>query len=194
MFQRLDAATRDVLVLAQEEGRALGHGHVGTEHLLLGLLRRPGTVAAAVLAEAGAALDDLRSAVERNVGRGLPGPDDAAALRAIGIDINLVRASIEEAFGPGALDRACRSWRHGRRGRRCRDTGSGTPLTPRAKRTLELALRESLRMRQRHIGPEHLLLGLLAEDGGMAAKILVDRGFRPADLRRRVLVALGRVA
>ena len=91
------------------------------------------------------------------------------ALAAIGIDLDEIRRRVEASFGPGALER-------GRRGR-----GRHVPFTPAAKKALELALREALRLGDREIGAEHVLLGLLREGG--AARLLERVGARPAALR-----------
>ena len=98
------------------------------------------------------------------VGEGQPGtlgPDDAAALRAIGIDLDEVRRHLEETFGEGALERV--TWKRGRRWRkRCDGPSIGhIPFTPRAKKVLELALREALALQHKRIGTEHILLGLI---------------------------------
>jgi ATP-dependent Clp protease ATP-binding subunit ClpA len=114
--------------------------------------------------------------------------DDADALRAIGIDMENVRARIEESFGPGALERARFGGR--RRGLAC----GHVPFSPRSKKVLELSLREALRLRHDYIGTEHILLALLREGEGLAARILADSGVRPDDLRRAVLVAIGKAA
>jgi hypothetical protein len=117
------------------------------------------------------------------------GDSDVAALQSIGIDLDAVRKKIEETFGPGALEpppTPCR-----RRGllRRWRPQGH-TPFTPRAKKVLELSLREALRLKHNYIGTEHILLGLLRDGEGLAAKVLTDEGFDLTDLRRWTLAAL----
>jgi hypothetical protein len=142
-----------------------------------------------------------------------PGVDpDADALRVLGIDLDAVRAAAEAAFGPGALDwarvsvaragRAGRGRRRisrrrragGRRGDRRCDVGPAVrghiPFTPRAKKVLELSLREAIRLGHRSIGTEHVLLGLVREGEGLAAEILVLHGVDLGDLRQRVLAAL----
>lgn len=193
MFERFTERARHTVLRAQEESARAGHGHIGTEHLLLGLLAGADGVAGQVLRQAGLHLDEVRDAVVRVLGPAPPGTDDAAVLRSIGIDLDQVRASVEATFGPGALaaGRRCRAgrWRPRRRG-----GGSGVPFTPRAKKALERALREALRLRHSHVGTEHLLLGLLADGDGRAARLLVDRGVAPVALRSRVLAALGQVA
>ena len=209
MFERFTDRARRTVTNAQEEARALGHGWIGTEHLLLGLLREEDGIAARVLASTGVTHDDVRANLESVVGRGTAPSDDAEALRAIGIDLDAVRASVEQAFGPGALERARPPRRPRRRARRRpawpersgrRSCGYGTvpgghiPFTPRSKKVLELALRQSLRLRHGYIGTEHILLALVDEGDGLAAAILVKKGVSLPDLRRRVLAALGKVA
>jgi ATP-dependent Clp protease ATP-binding subunit ClpA len=184
MFERFTLQARDVVTLAITESRDLRHCWIGTEHLLLGLLGRKDTLAAAALAGFGLDRDGVRAALVRMLGPALP---DAAALETIGIDLDEVRRKVEETFGPGALERA--AWRHscGRPGPR------GHPFTPRAKKVFELALRESIRLRSPSVGPEHVLLGLLREGEGLAAKILVQAGvdLRRADAAIRRLVQEG---
>ena len=192
--------------MAQEEARALGHGYLGTEHLLLGLLGEKEGVAARALADAGVTGDDVRAGIDAIVGRGVAPSDDAEALRAIGIDLDAVRENAERAFGPGALERARMAGRRRPLGRRrpawserggrprCGYAvvpGGPIPFTPRSKKVLALALRESLRLRHGYVGTEHLLLGLLAEGQGLAVAVLVRRGVVLPDLRRRVLDDLG---
>jgi hypothetical protein len=147
-----------------------------------------------VLAEAGITADDIRADIRSVVGEGILGPGAAAALHFIGIDLDAVRARVEEAFGPGALERAnlrAKSrWRHRRR---C-DDSEHIPFTPRTKKVLELALRKALRLRHGYVGTEHILLGLLTEGEGLAVELLSNRGIRLDDLRRRVLAAIGKVA
>lgn len=163
MFERFSEEARAVVVAAQEEARALGHNYLGTEHLLLALVRDPATPAGRVLARLGLAADPVRDATLRIVG---PGRRlDAGALAAIGIDLDEVRRRVEAAFGPGALDSA-RPGCHGR----------GLALTPRSKKALALALEEAAHRRDRLIGGEHLLLGLLRVRDGVAADILARRG------------------
>jgi ATP-dependent Clp protease ATP-binding subunit ClpA len=99
-----------------------------------------------------------------------------------------VRAHVEESFGPGALERA--------RSGLCRHTVSGghIPLSRRSKKVMELSLREALRLRDDHIGTEHILLALLREGEGLAVRMLADAGVRAQELRTSVLSALGKVA
>ena len=111
---------------------------------------------------------------------------DAEALATIGIDLDEVRRQVEGAFGPGALERA-------RWPRRCRPQGRrhATPFTPRAKKCLELALREAVALGHGYIGPEHVLLGILREGQGLAAALLLRQGIGQDAARTAVLMELG---
>jgi len=128
--------------------------------------------------------DQVRADITRIVGpnRRIVGDHYAGALEAIGIDIEAVRAKLEEAFGPGALDHEVPPTRHGLFGRKL----SHGPFTPRSKKVLELSLREALRLKHRVIASEHILLGLLREGEGLAAQILAEGGVDFADIRRQV--------
>ena len=124
LFQRFSEPGRQAVVFAQDEARALGHDCIGTEHLLLGLLREEEGSAARVLASLGVDTDTVRELV----GRG-------------------------DAVATGMI-----------------------PFTPPAKKSLELALRESLELGHTYVGTEHLLLALMHEDESVAARILLDLG------------------
>ncbi|HET9672639.1 MAG TPA: Clp protease N-terminal domain-containing protein [Actinomycetota bacterium] len=178
MFQRFTDRARGTVVFAQEEARGLHHDYIGTEHLLLGLLRDSTSLGHQALERLGVELEDVRSQVVRVVGEGHPGtlgPDDAAALRAIGIDLDEVRRHLEETFGEGALQGV--AWPGGRRRRkRCDRPSIGRiPFTPRAKKVLELAVREATAREHPYIGTEHILLGLVRERDGLAAELLAER-------------------
>jgi ATP-dependent Clp protease ATP-binding subunit ClpA len=196
MFERFTEQAREVVVRAQSEARLLRHHYIGTEHLLLGLAHEESGVAVAALNRIGADRAWLRERVRAIVGEGAPGtfdPDDADALRLIGIDLDEVRRRAEETFGPGALDRP-RRWR-GRRwfGARCEPSASGhVPFTPRAKRALELSLREALRLGHDSIGAEHVLLGLIREGEGIAASLLREAEGGTGRLRSMVIEELRR--
>jgi ATP-dependent Clp protease ATP-binding subunit ClpC len=140
MFERLTDRARRALVRAQEEARLLGHNFIGTEHILLGLVRESDGVAAKALA-----LLDIR--------------------------LEVVRDKVQETIGPAATA----------------PTGS-PPFTPRAKKVMELALREALQLGHNYIGTEHLLLGLLREGEGVAAQVLVSLGADLAHVRQQVLL------
>lgn len=190
MFERFSSHARQVVVLAQQEGRTLHHSRIGTEHLLLGLLAEGEGVAAVTLAEAGLTLEAARAETVRLLSGDPAG--DAEALKVIGIDLDAVRATVEETFGPGALERAQDCDHRGRR--RARRVGGHIPFTPRAKQVLELSLREALRLGHNSIGTEHVLLGLLREGRGLGVKVLTERGIDVAALRQRVVAAAGKVA
>jgi ATP-dependent Clp protease ATP-binding subunit ClpA len=147
MFERFTEKARRVVVLAQEESGELGHDHIGTEHLLLALIREEDGIAGQVLGEAGITLDEARKQVEATAGRGEPEPKR----------------------------------RSGKRWRR------HVPFTARAKKTMELALRESLGLGHNYIGTEHLLLGLVSLGEGMGSETLANLGADPAQLRESVL-------
>jgi ATP-dependent Clp protease ATP-binding subunit ClpC len=139
VFERFTDRSRRVLVLAQEEARLLGHGHFGTEHLLLGLLREGEGVA-------------------------------AKALDALEIDLHAIRDKVEEVAGQGTSSA----------------TGS-TPFTPRARKALELSMREAKHLGHDYIGTEHLLLGLVREGEGLGAQVLILLGADLARVRREVM-------
>jgi predicted enzyme related to lactoylglutathione lyase len=135
VFERFTERARQVVVLAQDEARALRHGYIGTEHLLLGLLAEEEGAAARALNSHAITQNDARMAVARIVGRG-------------------------EGVTSGQL-----------------------PFTPRAKHVLELSLREALSLGQNHIATEHILLGIVRENAGIAARVLLDFGVDAEDLR-----------
>jgi ATP-dependent Clp protease ATP-binding subunit ClpA len=162
MFERFTGDARQVVVLAQDEARGLCHHYIGTEHLLLGLLNEGHGPAARLLNERGLCAADLRRRILLIVGgEGL----DPEALATLGIDLDEVRRATEAAFGPGALDSTGRTPPSGH-----------IPFTPRAKKVLELALREAQRLQHGSIGTGHILLGLIREGKGVAAKVLADVG------------------
>jgi ATP-dependent Clp protease ATP-binding subunit ClpA len=191
MFERFTQHARATVVTAQTEAQALRHGHIGTEHLLLGLLAAEGSAARRVLTAAGLTADGVRADVQRLLGepRPLLSDEEAEALRTVGIDVDAVLARIEETFGPGALDAHERATSRSVFGRRRRSRFTG-----RAKKVLELSLREAVHLGDKHIGTEHILLGLVREGAGLAAKILTDSGVDLPTLRRAVLAELGKAA
>jgi ATP-dependent Clp protease ATP-binding subunit ClpA len=178
MFERFTRDARLVVVEAQEEATRLQHGRIGTEHLLLALLRRS-TPTTAVLARHGLTREAVAGSVVGYVGRG---DLDAEALTALGIDLDAVRTTVEATFGPGALDADAPRRGSGRAGH--------IPFTPRAKKVLELSLREAIALKQNAISDGHITLGLLREGEGLAAKVLHDLGVDLVDLRRDITAAL----
>ena len=143
MFERFTERARKVVVLAQEEARHFNHNYIGTEHLLLGLLREDEGVAARALASLNVTLDEVREQVESIVGYGEEG------------------------------------------------SGGQAPFTPRSKKVLELALREALQLGHNYIGTEHILLGLVRESEGVAARVLSNLDVDPDKVRREVVRMLG---
>jgi ATP-dependent Clp protease ATP-binding subunit ClpC len=101
--------------------------------------------------------------------------DDAAgrALRGLGVTTEHVRGEVAKIIGWGSTE-----------------SSGQIPFTPRAKKVLELGLREALVLSSNHIGPEHVLLGLVRENGGVASRILFDRGVTPRRVAESVLAAL----
>ena len=194
MFERFTEAARGAVLGATAVAAELDSPVIGTEHVLVALAGEPG-VAGEALRAAGVDPDGLRADLAARHGSDdeLPGVD-RAALSALGIDLDAVRRAAEVAFGPGALDV---SGRRRRRDRRPGRTGH-RPFTANAKRSLERALREALAARDRRIGSEHLLLGLLgpspagpsragAPAATAAARLLADRGVDLVRLRETLL-------
>jgi ATP-dependent Clp protease ATP-binding subunit ClpA len=180
MFERFTRQAREVVVQAQAAARRLDDDHIGDEHLLLGLLAGDAAargVAATVLADLGVTAAAVQRELAARRARPGLGPADAAALEAIGIDLDAIRRKAEEAFGAGALQRATRR----RRGR--------LPLTPSAKRALGASLREAVGLGDGAIGVEHLLLGLLRQPDQLVAATLAALGAPPETVRDRVLAA-----
>ncbi|MBW8764996.1 MAG: Clp protease [Geodermatophilales bacterium] len=176
MFERFTTDARQTVVRAQEEARRLHHGRVGTEHLLLALLALE-TPTAAVLDRHGLTRDSVAETIT-----GYVGDLDADALTTLGIDLDAVRNSAEAAFGPGALD-AAGPGRGARSGH--------IPFTPRAKKVLELSLREAIALKAKGIADGHIALGLLREGEGLAMKVIHDRGLDTEELWREIRTALG---
>lgn len=176
MFERFTIEARQTVVGAQHEARRLHSGRIGTEHLLLALLMQP-TPSAAVLGRHGLSRDEVAEAVRAYLG---DGDLDADALTAVGIDLDAVRSSVEASFGPGALDRPSGG----------RSLTGRIPLTPRAKKVIELSLREALAMKSKSISDGHIALGLLREGEGLAMKVLADRGVDTVELRRDLTAVL----
>jgi len=142
MFERFTDRARRVVVFAQEEARMLNHNYIGTEHLLVGLLREDGGVA-------------------------------AKGLESLGITVDAVRQQVEEIIGIGD-----------------QEPSGHVPFTPRAKKVLELSLREALQLGHDHIGTEHILLGLIREGDGVAAQVLVRLGADLNQVRQQVIQRL----
>ncbi|GLY73575.1 hypothetical protein Airi01_018420 [Actinoallomurus iriomotensis] len=176
MFERFTKEARAVVVRAQEEARRLRAPFIDTEHLLLAMLDAGAGPAARALRDRGADPDELRRRIA-----GIAGPSrddlDPDALATLGIDLDEVRRVTEATFGPGALDaRRRKPYRAGH-----------IPFGRRAKKVLELSLREALRLGHNHLGTGHLLLGLIREGEGLAARVLVESGVELTALRDDVI-------
>jgi ATP-dependent Clp protease ATP-binding subunit ClpC len=136
---------RKVLAMAREEAARLHHEYVGTEHILLGLIREGEGVAAAVLQSLNVDLDDIQQKIEDTV----------------------------------------------KKGKAAQATGPDLPYTSRAKKVLELAMSEARELNHSYVGTEHLLLGLLREEKGIAAQVLTDSGVNLDAARAETLRLLG---
>lgn len=199
MFERFTPQARSVVIDAQREARELRHGNIGTEHLLLAVLRHPEEPGAATLVRLGVTRETCRAAAAALVtGEADPlGPADAEALRALGIDLEEIRRRTEDTFGPGALDAPGRppEKQRGRfpLGRRRGGEDSPGPVkghlpfASRAKKALELSLRESIAVKDRHIGVEHLVLGLLRSEDRTTRGLFERLGIEPSPVRDLVL-------
>ena len=182
MFERFTSPARAAVVAAQVEARKLGHGFIGTEHLLIALLDDDQGAIGRLLHAHGVDAAFVRADVQRRVGAKRPDlsfadadSEDAAALKAIGIDLTAVRAAIEETFGANALYLPRPAPKKRGIFGRFHAAGGHIPFTRRAKKVLELSLREALRLKHHFIAPEHILLGILREGEGLAALILSEK-------------------
>jgi ATP-dependent Clp protease ATP-binding subunit ClpC len=144
MFNRFTERARKVLVLAKEEARRFNHDYIGTEHILLGLIREGEGVACAVLQNAGVDLDRLRIEIEKLVSSG----------------------SVGSVLGD-------------------------IPFTPRAKKALELAAEEARSLGHNYIGTEHILLGLLREEEGIASQVLFSLDVDLKRIKEEIAALLG---
>jgi len=175
MFERFTQEARQVVVSSQDEARQLHHNFIGTEHLLLGLLDQTGSPTCAVFERHG-----LTRTAAVEVLRRFSGSEqlDAAALGTVGIDLDAVRDSVEAAFGPGALDVPSPD--------KGREAKGHIPFTRRAKKVLELSLREAVALKSGSIDDGHIALGILRDGEGVAMKMLADRGIDVATLREEI--------
>ncbi|NLY80658.1 MAG: ATP-dependent Clp protease ATP-binding subunit [Lysinibacillus sp.] len=143
MFNRFTQRAQKVLQLAQEEAIRWKHESIGTEHILLGLIREGGGIA-------------------------------AKALEAIDVSPQMIEAGIEELVGKGT-----------------KDVGPIVHYTPRAKKVIELSVDESRKLGHAYIGTEHILLALIREGEGVAARVLANAGVSLNKARHQVLLLLG---
>ncbi|MBM2834720.1 MAG: clpC, partial [Candidatus Brocadiaceae bacterium] len=144
MFDRFTDRARKVMALAREEARRFNHEYIGTEHILLGLVKEGSGVAANVLQNLDIELKKIRLEVEKIVQSG------------------------SDLVSVGQL-----------------------PFTPRVKKVLEYAMEEARALGHNYIGTEHLLLGLLREQEGVAAQVLLNLGVKLEDVREEVIGLLG---
>jgi len=176
MFERFTDKARRVVVGAQAEARERSADSIRTEHLLAALFTVPDNLAVTVLTAHGVTRADILADIDRLRGAG-PAPSDAEALATLGIDLDEVRRQVEEAFGPGALDRTRAAiGRDGKAGGHIRFDRS-------AKKVLQLALREAILLGHNYIGTEHILLGMLHTEVGAAHHILAGRGVHQGPVR-----------
>jgi ATP-dependent Clp protease ATP-binding subunit ClpA len=180
VFERFTDKARRAVVIAQEEARERRADEIRTEHLLVALFVGPDNLAVQVLERFGVHRDDVRAEIGRLRPPGRA-PLDAEALSTLGIDLDEVRRQVEEAFGPGALDRT----RAALGGKGPRHFGH-IPFERATKKVLELALREAINLKHDWIGTEHVLLGLLHTETGAAHHILTGRGMTLAETRSAV--------
>ncbi|HEX9338601.1 MAG TPA: Clp protease N-terminal domain-containing protein [Pseudonocardiaceae bacterium] len=198
MFERFTDDARGIIVTAREQAVQLGHRFIGCEHLLLAIAATEDPTGA-VLRDAGVTPERIRAEIRKMIGPGQDTPGglfetiDRDALAAIGIDLDVVRSKVEAAFGPNALRpprvTTRRWWRRPRAG--CRPgnrTRTGhIPFTQRAKKSLELSVREMGALHSGHLGVEHLALGLLETKSSAALHILSEIGVTPVGLRTDIL-------
>ena len=142
MFGRFTERAQKVLALAQEEAVRLGHNNIGTEHILLGLIREGDGIAAKALIGLGLGLEKIQDEVEALIGRGQEQPTNIA-------------------------------------------------YTPRAKKVIELSMDEARKLGHTYVGTEHILLGLIREGEGVAARVLNNLGVSLNKARQQVLQLLG---
>ncbi len=144
MFERLTDRARKVMALANQEAQRFNHEYIGTEHILLGLVKEGSGVGANVL-------------------------------KHLEIDLRKVRLEVEKLVksGPDMV------------------TMGKLPQTPRAKKVIEYAIEEARSLNHNYVGTEHLLLGLLREQDGVAAQVLMNLGLKLDDVREEVLNLLG---
>ncbi|MBM6616108.1 ATP-dependent protease ATP-binding subunit ClpC [Bacillus suaedaesalsae] len=142
MFGRFTERAQKVLALAQEEAVRLGHNNIGTEHILLGLVRE---------------------------GEGIA----AKALQALGLSPEKIQKEVETLIGRG------------------QDATQTIHYTPRAKKVIELSMDEARKLGHSYVGTEHILLGLIREGEGVAARVLNNLGVSLNKARQQVLQLLG---
>lgn len=166
MFERFSREARAAVISAQQVAREAASRTIDTRHVLVALAEQEGPASAA-LRQVGVDVDRLTSTLRTDLkASGL----DTEALASLGIDLDAVRERTDAVFGPGALDRAGHSPGH-------------IPFTRDAKKALQLALREAVRLKHRSIDERHLLLGILRADSP-GRDALAEHGVDVDELRR----------
>ena len=147
MYERFTDRARKVMMLANQEAQRFNHEYIGSEHVLLGLIKEGSCVAAVVL-------------------------------KNLEIDLRKVRLEVEKLVqsGPDMI------------------TMGKLPQTPRTKKVIEYAMEESKMLNHNYVGTEHILLGLLREDEGVASQVLTNLGLKTEDIREEMLNLLGHAA
>ena len=144
MYERFTDRARKVMQLANQEAQRFNHEYIGTEHVLLGLIKEGSGVAANVL-------------------------------KNLDVDLRKIRLEVEKLVqsGPDMV------------------TMGKLPQTPRAKKVIEYSMEEARNLNHNYVGTEHILLGLLREQEGVAAQVLMNLGLKLEDVREEVLNLLG---
>ena len=241
MFERFTEKARQVVVLAQDEARALKHNYIGTEHLLLGLLREENGMAARVLAALGITSQEVRTQVVSLIGRGdevatgqipftqhakhtleqslreamaighhfigtehillgLARETDGVGARILlelGADGETIRHEIirmlagPSAYVPVSRSVSSRAQRTARSVRAVRSGGDPPRFSRGARSALVFAQEEARTLNHGQMGPEHILLGLLRQEQGLGARLLNALGVTLDDVRARVIAIAG---
>src|SRR5215469_2071300 len=144
MYERFTDRARKVMQLANQEAQRFNHQYIGTEHVLLGLIKEGSGVAANVL-------------------------------KNLDVDLRKIRLEVEKLVqsGPDMV------------------TMGKLPQTPRAKKVIEYSMEEARNLNHNYVGTEHILLGLLREQEGVAAQVLMNLGLKLEEVREEVLNLLG---
>jgi ATP-dependent Clp protease ATP-binding subunit ClpA len=193
VFDRCDADTVAVIDLAIDEARRLGHDWIGTEHLLVAFRRRHD-----VLPEAASRLLPETTALRAALNQLVAAPPRSGApelLRAVGVDLDQVRAAVRRTFRDEALERLSRRrvhqpWQPWRRpSRRCTHLLSGRTMgvAPRLKQAFERAHQETTGRRETQIAPRILLIGMIDVEDSLSNRLLRDLGVDPGLLRHALL-------
>lgn len=167
MFEKFTVYAKRAVMVSEEETMTLGLEHIGTEHMLLGLIGVPQGLAGQILSEHGVTLARAREQLRHGTGDSSKATE---ALASIGIDIDEVRRRMDDTFGPGRF-------RYPR-----------PVFAPDARKMLEQTVQEATALGQLDsIGTEHMLLGVLHDEDNAGVQLLVALGLAPATLRAEVL-------